>query len=236
MLQWNFGKRTTIGMLVYPKMTQLDFSAPFEVFSRIPGASVSVIAKSLCPVTSDTGLAIIPTATFEGCSQLGMIFVPGGPGSVQVMNDQTVLEFLRIQAKDALLITSVCTGSLVLAAAGLLRGHRATTHWSSMDYLALFGAVPEHARVVVDRNRITGAGVTAGLDFALTIAALIAGESQARAIQLLLEYDPQPPFDAGSPKTAGAELTAAILGRNPELANERLEAIHRAARRVEQLP
>lgn len=223
----------SIAMVIYPQMTQLDFAGPFEVFSRIPGARVSVVGGSLEPIQSDTGLRILPTTTFAACPEIDVLCVPGGPGHVALMDDESTLGFVRTRGQAARLVTSVCTGSLILGAAGLLRGYRATTHWTSHELLARFGAIPERARIVVDRNRITGAGVTAGIDFAFTVAAMIGGESAARAIQLALEYDPQPPFDAGSPESAGADLVASIMGRDPARQKLRLEAIERAAQRLE---
>ena len=227
--------RLSIGMCIYARMTQLDFTAPFEVFSRIDGAEAHVIARSLDPVKSDTGLAILPTTTLQTCPQpLDILFIPGGPGHVDRIEDEEFLSFVRASGAQARFVTSVCTGSLVLGAAGLLRGYRATTHWTSMDCLAGFGAIPQHSRVVFDRNRITGAGVTAGIDFALSVAAAVAGEAAAKSIQLLLEYDPKPPFDAGSPAAAGPELTEAILKRDPERQRSRLDAIERAVRRLDE--
>ncbi|MDQ6823812.1 MAG: DJ-1/PfpI family protein [Candidatus Eremiobacteraeota bacterium] len=223
----------SFGMLMYPQMTQLDFTGPFEVFSRIPDARVFVIGEALDPIQSDTGLRILPSTTFAACPKIDVLCIPGGPGHVALMDDEATLDFVRTRGEVARLVTSVCTGSLILGAAGLLRGYRATTHWTSHEQLARFGAIPERARIVIDRNRITGAGVTAGIDFAFTVAATIAGESAARAIQLVLEYDPQPPFDAGSPERADADVVASIMGRDPRRQNLRLQAIERAAQRLE---
>ncbi|MGP1395508.1 MAG: DJ-1/PfpI family protein [Inquilinaceae bacterium] len=197
-----------IGLLCFPRMTQLDLTGPFEVFARMAGAEVLLLWKTLDPVATDRGLSLLPTETLDGCPQLDLVCVPGGPGQIDLMTDETVLAFLRRQAPGCRYVTSVCTGSLVLGAAGLLRGYRATSHWLSLDQLALLGADPVSDRVVIDRNRITGAGVTSGIDFALTVVASILGEQAARDIQLAIEYDPAPPFAAGSPKTAPADAMA----------------------------
>jgi cyclohexyl-isocyanide hydratase len=220
---------TSIGLLLFPDLTQLDLTGPFEVFARMPGATINLLWKTLEPVRSDRGLAILPTATLADCPPLDLVCVPGGPGQVALMDDAEVLDFLRRAAATCRSVTSVCTGSLVLAAAGLLRGYRATSHWASRDQLALFGAVPTDERVVFDRDRITGAGVTSGIDFALAVVAHLAGEDQARQIQLQLEYDPAPPFAAGSPAAAGPEVVGAVLQRVAPLLERRLAASRRAA-------
>lgn len=193
-----------IGFLIYPRMTQLDFTGPYEVLSRVPGAQVHVAAKTLEPVISDTGLQILPSVTLEDCPQLDVLVVPGGPHVDEWYGDNEILGFLRQQSTGAQYVTSVCTGSLILGAAGLLEGYRATTHWSSLDFLKPFGAIPTEGRVVRDRNRITGGGVTAGIDFALALVAELQGEETAKVLQLALEYDPAPPFVGGHPKTAEA--------------------------------
>jgi len=191
-----------IGLVLFPRLTQLDLTGPAEVFARIPGANLQLLWKTLEPVTSDRGLSILPTTAFSECPTLDVICVPGGPGQIELMTDDETLDFLRRIAPTCRFVTSVCTGSLVLAAAGLLSGYRATCHWSSIDQLSLLGAIPVNDRVVRDRNRLTGAGVTSGIDFALAVAAELAGPETAQEIQLQLEYDPQPPFHAGSPRTA----------------------------------
>lgn len=219
----------TFGLLLFPNMTQLDLTGPFEVFARVPGAQVPLIWKTLDPVVTDRGMAIVPTATFESCPPLDLICVPGGPGQVDLMEDGQVIDFLRRAAQDCRFVTSVCTGSLVLAAAGLLRGYRAACHWASKDQLALFGVEAAEGRVVFDRNRITGAGVTSGIDFALSIVWHLLGEDAAKAIQLQLEYDPTPPFDAGTPETAGPGITAAVLETLGGMLARRREVSERAA-------
>ena len=211
-----------VGLLLFPQLTQLDLTGPLEVFSRMPGVEVSLIWKTLEAVASDRGLRMLPTTTFDEATSLDLICVPGGPGQIDLMSDAQTLQYLRQVAAGCQWITSVCTGSLVLAAAGLLKGYRATSHWSSIDQLALFGAIPVHDRVVRDRNRITGAGVTSGIDFALTIAAELLGEAAAREIQLQIEYDPAPPFSSGSPRSASPELLAALtLTIEPFIARRR---------------
>lgn len=196
---------TTIGLLLFPALTQLDLTGPYEVFARAPNTKVYLIWKSLDLVISDRGMAIQPTTTFEACPELDIICVPGGPGQINLMEDEEVLSFIRTQSQQAKLVTSVCTGSLVLGAAGLLNGYRATTHWASLEQLALLGAEPVNERVVRDRNRITGAGVTSGIDFALTVVSEMYGCDIAQNIQLHMEYDPAPPFHCGSPRTASKE-------------------------------
>lgn len=195
-----------IGFLIFPDLTQLDFTGPFEVFSHMPGAKLHVIAKTMDPVFSDKGLQFQPTADYESCPKLDIICVPGGVGHLGLMEDKATHAFLQDQAKTARFVTSVCTGSLVLAAAGLLKGYKATSHWAFKHLLADYDAIPTDGRVVHDRDRYTGGGVTAGIDFALTIIADIAGKDIAKLIQLGLEYNPQPPFDCGSPDAADEDI------------------------------
>ena len=199
---------TRIGMLMFPRMTQLDFSGPFEVFAKLPDTTVHLLWKTLDPVAAETGLRLMPDTTLADCPNLDVICVPGGPGVDTLMEDEAVLTFLRAQAQTARYVTSVCTGSLVLGAAGLLRGIHATTHWSAKQYLAPLGAIPADGRVVRDGRFFTGGGVTAGIDFALTLAAEIAGTEVAQGLQLRLEYNPAPPFNAGSPDTAPASRSS----------------------------
>jgi len=221
-----------IGLLVFPKVTQLDLTGPVQVFSSVPGAKLHLIWKRIEPIQSDSVLVLTPTTTFAECPQLDVICVPGGVGSDDLLNDEEVLAFLRKQAEGAKFVTSVCTGSLVLGAAGLLRGYRAATHWTAMDNLAAFGAIPTQQRVVIDRNRVTGGGVTAGIDFALTLVAKLVDEKTAQAIQLRLEYNPAPPFNAGSPDTAPEEVLALINERIAPHKARRMEAVARAAARL----
>jgi cyclohexyl-isocyanide hydratase len=191
-----------IAFLLFPGLTQLDLTGPAQVLSRLGEARLDLVAKTLDPVPTDAQFALLPTATFGQVPRTDILCVPGGFGTVAAMQDEETLAWVRQVAADAQWVTSVCTGSLVLAAAGLLRGYRATSHWASRDQLAWFGAQPVAERVVFDRNRVTGGGVTAGIDFALALTAAIRGEAHARFVQLSLEYDPAPPFDSGSPERA----------------------------------
>jgi cyclohexyl-isocyanide hydratase len=197
-----------IGFLVFPKITQLDMTGPHEVFARMPDREIHLVWKSLEPVTEAGGMRLLPTTTYADCPQLDLICVPGGPGMNPLLNDEETLAFVRRQSKGARYITAVCTGALVLGAAGLLKGKRATTHWTALPMLPAFGATPVDARTVIDGNIITGGGVTAGIDFALRIAADLLGEDAAKTIQLSIEYNPQPPFNAGSPAGAGEAIVA----------------------------
>jgi cyclohexyl-isocyanide hydratase len=217
-----------IGFLIFENVTQLDFTAPFEVFARMPQSEVFLISKDMNAVKSDKGLSVLPTHTFENCPQLDLICVPGGGGISDVIEDEKALNFLKFQAQNAKFITSVCTGSLVLAVAGLLDGYKATTHWLSIDLLRKFATIEViEERVVKDRNRFTGGGVTAGIDFALTIAAEIYGENNAKEIQLMIEYNPQPPFLSGSPKMVDSEILEKLISSRKEMQNQRLEQIER---------
>ncbi|WGV26873.1 DJ-1/PfpI family protein [Halotia branconii] len=200
-----------IGLVIFPGMTQLDITGPHQVFALMPNASVYLLWKTLQPVTSNEGMTILPTTTFDDCPSLDVLCVPGGAvGQVEMMRDAQVLEFLQQQGKTAKYITSVCTGSLILAAAGLLQGYRAACHWAFRDQLAMLGVEVGTERVVIDRDRITGGGVTAGIDFGLVVAAHLCGEEAAKLIQLLLEYNPAPPFNVGSPDNAGDVLVAQV--------------------------
>ena len=221
-----------IGIVIFPKVTQLDLTGPVQVFSSVPGARVHLIWKRIEPVASDSVLTLTPTITFADCPQLDVICVPGGSGTDDMVNDEEMLDFLRRQAVGARYITSVCTGSLVLGAAGLLQGYRAATHWTAVDFLGEFGATPSKTRVCVDRNRVTGGGVTAGIDFALTLVSIMVDRQTAEAIQLRLEYNPAPPFNAGSPDTAPAEVVALLNERVAPSRQRRREAVARAAARL----
>lgn len=221
-----------IGILLYPNVTQLDATGPAQVLSRVPGAQMHMIWKTRDPVPTDAGFSIVPTTAFADCPQLDVICVPGGGGQVAVMGDPEALDFLRKQAAKARYVTSVCTGSLILGAAGLLKGYKSACHWAWRDMLKDFGATPVAERVVRDRNRISGGGVTAGIDFGLTVAAELAGEEAAKSIQLVLEYDPQPPFDAGSPEKAGPERVKRIYERLAPLLESRRKANADAAAKL----
>lgn len=208
-----------IAFLLFPGLTQLDLTGPAQFLSRLPGGHVDLVWKTKDPVMTDAGFAIMPTATFADIASVDILCIPGGVGVSDVMNDAQALEWVRTMGTSATWVTSVCTGSLILGAAGLLKGYKATTHWAWHDLLRNFGAEPVKARTVFDRNRVTGGGVTAGIDFALALIAAISGEAVARTIQLGLEYDPAPPFVGGSPETAGE----AILARYQSLMNASLE-------------
>lgn len=212
------GSGPTIGMLLYDDMILMDLNGPHTVFSLIM-ANVLLVAKDPKPVRSDVGIMVQPTATFTTCPRnLDVLFVPGGlKGTIACMADREVLDFLADRGPRARYVTSVCTGSLVLAAAGLLNGYRATSHWYVRDLLPLMGATVERSRVVEDRNRVTAGGVTAGIDFGLVLAARLTDEDRAKRVQLVLEYDPQPPFAAGSPEAAGGELADDIRTRRAPL-------------------
>ena len=202
-----------IVFLLFDGITQLDFTGPAQVLCRIPGAVVHTAAKEIKPIQTDSGFAILPSTNFADCPQADLLCVPGGFGTRDVIQDETTLKFLRDQAAAAKYVTSVCTGSLALGAAGLLNGKRATSHWAYTSLLEKFGATQEQARVVKDGNLITAGGVTSGIDFALTVVAEIAGQQLAESIQLSLEYDPQPPFNSGHPDVADPKTLALLRER-----------------------
>ncbi|HNR76293.1 MAG TPA: DJ-1/PfpI family protein [Parvularculaceae bacterium] len=202
-----------IVFILFPNLTQLDFTGPLQVLSRLPGAKIHLAAKTTAPVPSDGVLTFNPTCAFADCPPADVICVPGGFGVDDAILDDELMTFVKREGARAKYVTSVCTGAFILGAAGLLKGKKATTHWAYHDELAKVGAAPVRARVVRDGNLITGGGVTAGIDFALTATAEIAGEDVAKAIQLSLEYDPAPPFDAGSPEKAPAPILDAMKAR-----------------------
>lgn len=227
------GKPLIFGLLLFPNLIALDLVAPQLVMSKLPNSVVHLVAESPNPVMSDSDLAIVPTMTFEQCPEdLDVFFVPGGPkGTLTALQNDRVLDFVSHRGSRARYVTSVCTGSVLLGAAGLLKGYKAASYWGTLDILPVFGATPVNGRVVKDRNRITGGGITAGLDFGLELAAELRGEKRARLQQLIMEYDPKPPFDSGSLVTASAETVAharELLG--PSLLAIRAEA-ERAVRR-----
>jgi cyclohexyl-isocyanide hydratase len=221
-----------IGMLVFPGLTQLDMTGPYEVLVRLPNTTVHLVAHTLDAVRTDRGMMILPSVTYAQCPQLDVVMVPGGPGQQGLMEDEIVLGFLRAQAKAAKFVTSVCTGSLVLGAAGLLKGKRATCHWAAIEHLKALGAIPVSERVVVDGNIVTGAGVASGLDFGLALAAELEGEEVAREIQLQIEYDPAPPFTSGSPRTAAPETVAKLRSRLAPLNEQRRTVAERVGRKL----
>lgn len=203
-----------IGFIIFPDLTQLDFTGPLQVLSRLPQSATHIVAKSVAPVPSDCGLGLVPTCTFANCPPLDLICVPGGNiGVVGAINDRETVDFVRQQGLGAQYVTAVCTGAFILGVAGLLKGRRATTHWGFTDLLPLVGATYEKGRVVKDGNIITAGGVTAGIDFGLSVIAELAGETIARTIQLGIEYDPAPPFQSGNPDKAPDSIRSALLSR-----------------------
>ncbi|SAL41662.1 DJ-1/PfpI family protein [Caballeronia cordobensis] len=202
-----------IGLLLFPRVQQLDMTGPYDVFAHLPDTRVHLVAKTREPLKSSAGMILTPDASFDDCPALDVLCVPGGAGVGDLMEDEATLAFLREQAKGARYVTSVCTGSLVLGAAGLLHGKRATTHWAYHALLAKLGAIPVHERVVRDGNLFTGGGITAGIDFALTLAAELVGEQEAQAVQLQMEYAPAPPFDAGDPNSAPVDVVEDVRKR-----------------------
>ncbi|MGJ5091714.1 DJ-1/PfpI family protein [Bradyrhizobium oligotrophicum] len=219
----------SIALVLFPQVTQLDLTGPVQVFSSVPGATLHLVWKKIEPIPTDSVLTLLPTTTFADCPQADVICIPGGFGVDAILGDAEVIGFIRRQAEGAKYITSVCTGSLALGAAGLLNGYRAATHWSARECLPLFGATVSTERVCIDRNRITGGGVTAGIDFALTLVAQLVDRQTAEAIQLRLEYNPAPPFTAGSPDTAPPEVVSRMLERIAPSRKRRIEAAEHAA-------
>jgi cyclohexyl-isocyanide hydratase len=224
----NGQQKIRIGMVLFPNLTQLDLTGPFEVLNTSPFTEIDLLWHRLEPVTAHGGLVLTPTATFAAYGPPDVLFVPGGPGVLEAMEDEALLGFIAGAAPSVRVLTSVCTGSLILAAAGLLIGKRATCHWSSLDLLSLMGARPVAERVVEDGNIITGAGVTSGIDFGLTVAARLLGRDAAERIQLLLEYDPAPPFQSGSPGAA----TQATVARVTEILSPMIAKRREAAGRI----
>jgi cyclohexyl-isocyanide hydratase len=217
-----------IGFVLFPNVTQLDFTGPLQVLHRAPGATTHIVAGSLDAVPSDCGLGLVPTTTFADCPPLDVVCAPGGFGVREAMGDPALIAFLRRQGANARYVTSVCTGAFLLGAAGLLTGKRATTHWAYRHLLPLVGATPVEARVVRDGAVFTGGGVTAGIDFAFTLLAELAGERTARAIQLAIEYDPSPPFDGGAPHSARPETLSAVRKRYEPLMPDFADAVKAA--------
>jgi cyclohexyl-isocyanide hydratase len=219
-----------IGMLVFPDITAIDYVAPADLLVRIPGAQLQLVWKHTEPIRTELGWEFRPTASFDSCGTLDMVVVPGGPGIEALLSDEETLAFLSRQAQGAKWIVGICTGPLVLGAAGLLQGYRATCHWGSHALLSLVGATPVGERVVVDRNRITGAGMTSGIDCALQAIALASSAEVAQGVQLFAEYDPQPPFDTGAPHKAPPALVQAARTRlQPIVERRRALLAERAA-------
>ena len=222
---------TTVGMVLFDGMTQLDLTGPYEVLARMPATRVVLVASQLAPVRTEWGLAITPDATFDDAPGLDLLCVPGGWGVNAQLEDAALLDFLRTRAEHVRFMTSVCSGALLLGAAGLLHGYRATTHWMSLELLRMFGAEPVAERVVHDRDRITGAGVTAGIDAALAIATELFGATTAQQIQLAIEYAPDPPYRGGTPQTAPASVRRAVERASEASLAERRAIIERITRR-----
>lgn len=223
----------TVAIPIFADVTQLDFTGPAQVLSRMGNTRIMLVAATRDPVRTDSGFDALPTHTLDEVTEATILCVPGGMGVTAALEDQRLLDWTRRIAGGAEWVTAVCTGSLLLGAAGLLQGYRATTHWASHHLLDAFGAVPVQERVVFDRNRATGGGVTAGIDFALALVAAIRGEEHARLVQLTLEYDPQPPFDSGSPATASAAVRERFDRLMAKTAADRDSRTRAAAARVE---
>lgn len=218
---------TRIGLLLFPQMTVQDLIGPYEVFCNVPDTRVDLVWHTLEPVQTEHGLLLTPTATCDAIEKLDVLCVPGGDGVTPLLEHAPTLSFIQRMAAQAQYVTSVCTGALLLGAAGLLKGRKATTYWSAMSMLPAFGAIPVHERVVQDGHVITGGGVTAGIDFGLYLVAQMAGPDVAQAIQLGLEYNPAPPFDAGHPSRARPEIVKLVEMVTAEAQQRRWEVIQR---------
>jgi cyclohexyl-isocyanide hydratase len=225
------GKRIEIGILFYPGMTQLDVTGPFEVLARLPNVRVHLLWKRIEPVISDVGLALLPTTSFDDCPDLDVFCIGGGPGMVEIMDDDELISFVRAKGGSARYITSVCAGCLILGAAGLLDGYKSACHWLMSDQLAAFGAIAVDERVVIDRNRISGGGVTAGVDFGFQVASELCGEDVAKQLQLMLEYQPQPPFDI-TVQNAPPELISRMRVEAEPWLRKRAAAVQKAVAKL----
>lgn len=214
-----------IVFILYPHLTQLDFTGPYEVLARMPGAEIIIASKDGGELVSEMGLTFANLRALADIDRADMIMLPGGPGQTQAMQDPEFMAEVKRLGEGATYVTSVCTGSLILAAAGLLKGKRAGSHWAYRELLKPFGAIPDDARVVRDGNAITGGGVTAGIDIALTIVADLAGDDVAKMIQLAIEYAPAPPFNSGRPELAEEKTVAAVKQLFSAFAQQRREAI-----------
>jgi cyclohexyl-isocyanide hydratase len=225
-------KPLRIGVLIFERMDQIDFTGPFSVLSRLPEASLAVLSKDGRPIRDHKGLRLTPDLALDDADSYDVLQIPGGPGQEALMDDEAVLSLIRRQMESQRVLFSVCTGALICGAAGVLRGRKATTHWSAVDLLPLFGATPVRSRVVVDGPLITAAGVTAGIDGALTLAALLRGEAVAQQIQLDIQYAPDPPFHSGEPQTAPRDVLDAVQGRYEPLTNARRATAKRIATKL----
>lgn len=219
-----------VGLLCCPRLTQLDMTGPYEVLARMPDTVVHILWKDTAPVKTEDGFCIVPDLRLREAPELDVLVVPGGLGQQDLMEDDEVLNFLREQAETARYVVSVCTGSLLLAAAGLLRGYRATCHWMFLPLLEPLGAIPTPERVVIDRNRVTAAGVSAGIDCALHLVALLRGQEAAEAIQLQIEYDPRPPFDCGSASKAPKSLVQKLMDASKATIDARRAMVERVSK------
>ena len=225
-------KNIDIGILIFPRMDQIDFTGPFSVLSRVPASSVHVIARNAGPIKDHKGLILTPDKTLAEAPPLDVLLIPGGPGQEALMEDEPVLSLIRKQASEGKIVFSVCTGALICGAAGILRGRRATTHWAAFDLLRYFGAVPVESRVVVDGNLVSAAGVTAGIDGALMLASLLRNDEVAQGIQLDIQYAPKPPFNSGEPGSAPREVLAAVTERYRPIKAARELTARKAAKRL----
>ncbi|AEI82059.1 hypothetical protein CNE_BB1p06390 (plasmid) [Cupriavidus necator N-1] len=221
-----------IGGLIFPNMDQCDFTGPFEALSRIPNSTFHTLWKNKEIVRDMRGMQLVADTSFDEAPQLDVLLVPGGYGQEEAAADETVLAFIRQQAEHALYVYSVCTGALLCGAAGLLHGRRATTHWTAMEVLPLYGAVPSEERVVIDGNYVSAGGVTSGIDGSLVLASLLRGERLAKELQLYMAYDPQPPFDAGSPATAPSDILSTVRARASQITEQRLASARQYAERA----
>ena len=221
-----------VGMVMFPGITQLDLTGPLEVLSSVPDWKVELVAHTMAPVVSGHGFMFPPTQTFRGAPQYDLLVVPGGPGVDAAILDEQLLSFVRKQAGSARHVFGICTGSLILGAAGLLNGRRASTHWQAVDFLTSFGAIPSHERMTVDGSLFTSGGVTAGIDMALEVVGKIAGPEVAQIVQLLLEYDPAPPFNAGTPRTAPKDVFDKLQSASAGRYADRAKAVSQAAARL----
>ena len=225
-----------VGLLLFPKITQLDLAGPYEVFCRMPGAAVHLLWKDTQPIRSEWGLELRPDTRFDDCPALDVFCVPGGPGVFELFGDDVLIDAVRATARRSRFVTSVCTGAFLLGAAGLLASKRATTHWASRELLREFGAIPDEGRIVVDGNLITSGGITSGIDFGLHIAAQLVGVEQAKEIQLAMEYDPAPPFASGSPRVAEPAILAHFSEGIRERQQRRAALVREASRRLAVAP
>ena len=213
----------TIGGLIFPNMDQCDFTGPFEALARVPNSHFVTIWKDKNPVRDLAGLQLLADATLDEAPQLDVLLVPGGHGQEALMHDEAVLSFIRKQAAGARFVFSVCTGALICCAAGLLQGKRATTHWTAMEVLPYFGAIPSNERVVIDGKFISAGGVTSGIDGSLVVVSMLRGKAVAQELQLYMAYDPHPPFQAGSPASAPASILSTVTERAKPITAQRME-------------